>query len=81
MNRATTQLNRMRYRWRQIFSRHFWFWMPRPGYCLRCGFWCWLTNERPAYSAHDGAFICEECAIDNDDETEAAWAEYHSGCL
>jgi len=48
---------------------------------MRCGVWSWLTNERPAYSAFDGAFICEDCAIMNDDETRAAWDEYYSGRL
>jgi len=55
--------------------------VPRPGYCHCCGAWAWLTNETPAYSAHDGAYLCEECAIENDKNTEAAWTEYYAGCL
>ena len=55
--------------------------LPRPGYCQCCNYWAWLTNETPAYSAYDGAYICEECAIVNDSETEHAWSEYYSGCL
>jgi hypothetical protein len=58
--------------------------VPRPGYCCApwCGgMWTWLTNETPAYSAHDGCYICEDCAAENDLETEAAWASYYSGCL
>ena len=51
---------------------------PRPGYCQCCGSWAWLTNETPAYSAHDGAYICEPCAIENDKDTEEAWREYYS---
>lgn len=82
MTRAASQLRHMlRWRLSSILTADFWFWMPRPGYCIRCNAWCWLTNERPAYSAYDGAFICEECAIDNDYETECAWREYYSGCL
>lgn len=57
------------------------FWWPRPGYCVRCGTWAWLTNERPAYSAYDGAFLCEDCAELNDEETRYAWAEYYGGLL
>lgn len=64
-----------------IKARRPFFWWPRLGYCMRCGVWTWLTNERPAYSAYDGAFICEDCAIMNDDETRAAWDEYYSGRL
>lgn len=66
---------------KRLFSRNFWFYVPRPGYCLCCGRWTWLTNERPAYSAYDGAFLCEDCAEINDEETRFAWAEYYSGCL
>jgi len=49
---------------------------PRPGYCHCCGTWTWLTNETPAYSAYDGAYLCEDCAAENDRETAFAWAEY-----
>lgn len=71
----------VKHNWRSIFTRKFWFWMPRPGYCMRCGDWCWLTNERPAYSAYDGAFICEECAVYNDEATAEAWRDYYAGGL
>lgn len=54
---------------------------PRPGYCQCCGGWSWLTNETPAYSAYDGAYLCEDCAIENDINTAAAWEEYYSGLL
>jgi hypothetical protein len=79
MTRAAEQLWRvLRGRDRRLPTS---FWLPRPGYCACCGGWAWLTNERPAYSAYDGAFICEECAVENDKETAAAWAEYYSGRL
>lgn len=55
--------------------------LPRPGYCLCCNAWSWRTNETPAYSAYDGAWLCDDCADDNDEETRRAWAEYYSGCL
>lgn len=55
--------------------------VPRPGYCHCCGAWSWLTNETPAYSAFDGAYLCEECAVENDENTRAARAEYYAGCL
>ena len=55
--------------------------IPRPGYCMCCGMWAWLTNEAPAYSAHDGAYLCEECADENARETELAWRDYYSSVL
>lgn len=84
MTRAYRKLkDHLRWRWRLLFiaPKEFLFWIPRPGYCDCCGAWCWLTNERPAYSAYDGAFICEECADINDYETDMAWRDYYSGCL
>lgn len=82
MRAWNTMRHRLRFSpWRSLFTKNFWFWMPRPGYCACCGSWCWLTNERPAYSAYDGCFLCEDCAEHNDEETRFAWAEYYSGCL
>jgi hypothetical protein len=54
---------------------------PKIGYCDCCGSWGWNTNEVPAYSAYDGAYLCEECAIENDKETDMAWAAYYAGRL
>jgi hypothetical protein len=54
---------------------------PRPGYCACCNAWAWLTNEIPAYSAYDGAYLCEDCADENDHETHLAWRDYYEGRL
>lgn len=67
--------------WAAIRWRLPWRQWPRPGYCHRCGAWAWLTNETPAYSAYDGAYLCEYCAIENDIDTDAAWREYYGGLL
>ena len=63
-------------RYGYIKSRKFW---PRVGYCHCCRDWAWLTNETPAYSAHDGSYLCGECAEVNDRETDYAWRDYYSG--
>lgn len=64
-------------RWRRPRSQ-----WPRPGRCHCCERWTLLrTNETPAYSAYDGAFLCEACADANHKETEQAWRDYYSGCL
>ena len=52
---------------------------PRIGHCHCCCDWAWLTNETPAYSAHDGSYLCGECAEVNDRETDYAWRDYYSG--
>lgn len=75
MTRALEMLKRA---FRRRLERKHW---PRPGYCHCCGAWTWLTNETPAYSAFDGAYLCEECADENDEETRLAWREYYAGCL
>lgn len=59
----------------------FLFYVPHVGKCLCCGKLSITTNERPAYSAYDGAYLCEPCAIDNDEETRRAWEDYYSGLL
>lgn len=56
------------------------FW-PKLGFCLCCGSLSWLTNERPAYSSYDGAFLCEDCANENDKETDLAWQDYYDSRL
>lgn len=45
---------------------------PRPGRCHRCGKFRILTNEVPAYCSNDGAYLCERCAIENEEESD--WA-------
>ena len=55
--------------------------LPRVGYCDCCGVWAWRTNETPAYSCSDGAFLCEECADINDEETRHAWADYYGSIM
>lgn len=62
-----------RHIWRRIFTREFWETIPRPGYCERCRDWCWLTQERPCYTSAT-AFLCEECAIDEENE----WAHFYA---
>jgi len=76
MTRGARQLYRA-IRWRLPFRE-----WPLPGRCNCCGAWTLLrTNERPAYSAYDGAYLCEPCAEQNDKETEIAWQEYYRGLL
>jgi hypothetical protein len=76
MSRGLLQLLRCA-RWRLPLKQ-----WPIPGRCHRCGTWVLLrTNETPAYSAYDGAYLCEPCADQNDEDTRMAWAEYYSGLL
>lgn len=50
--------------------------MPRPRYCDCCKLYGWCTLEMAAYSTSHG-FLCEDCAIENDRETEHAWASFY----
>jgi hypothetical protein len=68
--------------WRIRHLRLWRFWKDvKPAYCGCCNVWTWCTNETPAYSAHDGCFLCEECADINDKETAQAWRDYYSDRL
>lgn len=50
--------------------------LPRPGYCECCKAYAWRTSEMAAYSTVYG-FLCEDCADDNEKETDHAWASFH----
>ena len=50
--------------------------LPRPRYCECCKLYAWCTFEMAAYSTAHG-FLCEDCAIDNEKETEHAWASFY----
>lgn len=67
---------------RWLWRAYWWLRRQRVGYCEHpcCGCWTWLVLQpinRSAYSA----WLCEECADEEQRECEAAWAEYYSGCL
>lgn len=61
---------------RRIIPR--WTYWPRPGYCWRCGAWCWLTRE-PAPASTAYGWLCEPCAEENMIDVNAAWASYYGG--
>jgi len=65
------------FRYRKWRYRETWCYMPRPCYCWRCNEWGWCTYEPAPYSTARG-YLCEECAVENDADVDAAWADYYN---
>lgn len=73
--------------WYNLVERHlwpiFWFWKShRVGYCEYppCGMWC-LNRSQVINRSTVTAWMCEECADEEQKEVDAAWAEYYGGLL
>jgi len=72
-------------RTRVIFRWRHWLWVWRPfriGYCAYpgCGCWTFLVEQQINRSTAT-AWMCQECADEEQKEVEAAWAEYYGGVL
>lgn len=81
---------------KQLYYRVTWFFRTRrlaycQGFTCACetasrgqpygsGFWT-LCREQQINRSSASAWMCEECADEEQIEVDAAWAEYHSGCL
>ena len=49
--------------------------LARCTYCVRCDAWTWCSSEVPALTTAR-AFICEDCAVINDADCDAAWSSF-----
>ena len=67
---------------KKLWNTYWWFKRHRIGYCEypQCGCWT-LLRRQPINRSTASAWMCEECADEEQQEVDAAWAEYYSGVL
>jgi hypothetical protein len=84
-NRRFTALLWYNRYWPKWMWSLFWFWKShRIGYCENgyngCGRWG-LNRRQVINRSTSFAWLCEECADEEQKEVDAAWAEYYGGLL